>query len=277
MIALDLQYYRPASWEEAVNIYKSLADQGKNPVYYSGGTEVITTLREGSLVADAVIDLKGVPECRTLEFRGDSLVVGAAVTLNEVLDSGFFPLLGQIGRMFLDHTNRNKVTVGGNICSRLPYREMALPFLLTDSEVVLAGTQGVRRVGFPEVFDRVLRLNATEVLLQVSAPKAQIEMPWAFERRTRNAKIAYPLTSVAGLNDGGYVRLVLSGVCDFPFRSWALEQCMNDSSLPLSERLDRAMALLPADPRSDIDGSGEYRVILAKNLLARVARKLEVG
>jgi len=246
-------------------------------VHYSGGTEVITTLREGSLVADAVIDLKEVPECRALEFQGDTLVVGSAVTLNEVQDSGFFPFLGEVGRMFLDHTNRNKVTVGGNICSRLPYREMALPFLLTDCEVVLAGTQGVRRAAFSEVFDRTLKLNATEVLLQLCTPKAQTEAPWAFERRTRNAKIAYPLASVAALKDGGRVRFALSGVCDFPFRFWALEQCVNESSEPLSEKLDLTPTLLPAEPRNDIDGSGEYRIALAKTLLARVARKLEVG
>lgn len=213
-----------------------------------------------------MIDLKEVPECRALEFQGDTLVVGSAVTLNEVQDSGFFPFLGEVGRMFLDHTNRNKVTVGGNICSRLPYREMALPFLLTDCEVVLAGPQGVRRAAFSEVFDRTLKLNATEVLLQLCTPKAQTEAPWAFERRTRNAKIAYPLASVAALKDGGRVRFALSGVCDFPF-----------TSEPLSEKLDLTPTLLPAEPRNDIDGSGEYRIALAKTLLARVARKLEVG
>lgn len=277
MITADLEYYRPSALHEAIEICQRLSNQGKSPVYYSGGTEVITTLREGSLTAGAVIDLKEVPECRVLEIVEDRLVVGSAVTLNEVIDSNLFPLLGEVCRKFLDHTNRNKVTVGGNICSRLPYKETVLPFLVANSEALVEGPAGERRSPLSEAFHKAMNLSPGEILVQISARKDDLALPWAFHRATRLEKLAYPLASIAAVIGDGLPRVAISGVCDFPFRSQAIEQEIGDTRSPLGVRIDKAMTRLPAPARNDIDGSGEYRVVVAKNLLAGIVRQLEVG
>ena len=112
-----------------------LSEQGKMPCYFSGGTEFITFARVNKLNADAVIDIKGIPECNVLEIQGNQLVIGAAVSLNKITDSKLFPLLGQTVKKIADHTSRNKITIGGNINSELIYRESVLPLLLSDAKV----------------------------------------------------------------------------------------------------------------------------------------------
>ncbi len=262
MITANLEYYRPATLKEASSLFADLEDRGKNPVYYSGGTEIITRLRERSLETGAIVDLKDVPECTTLKMTEEKLTVGSAVTLNEIADSGFFPLLAHICCRFLDHTNRNKVTVGGNMCSSLPYKECILPFLVTDAVVTLTtGEQkGTRTLPLSKVFDKGLALSPGEILVQIHVKKEDLGLPWAYDRVTRQERIAYPLASVAAVKKNGSVRAAVTGVCDYPFTL---------SSLGTLE--------LPSKPRSDIDGSGEYRTVVAKKLLAQVGRTLGVN
>ena len=112
-------------------------------MFYSGGTEFITFARVNKLRADAVIDIKGIPECNVLEIHGDQLVIGAAVSLNKITDSKLFPLLGQTVKQIADHTSRNKITIGGNMNSKLIYKESVLPLLLVDAKVKI--TEGERR------------------------------------------------------------------------------------------------------------------------------------
>ncbi|MDV2583678.1 FAD binding domain-containing protein, partial [Alkalibacillus haloalkaliphilus] len=63
MISFDFEYYKPTSINEATQLFQSLVEQGKEPIYFSGGTEVITLGRINQIQTDAVIDFKGIPEC----------------------------------------------------------------------------------------------------------------------------------------------------------------------------------------------------------------------
>ena len=78
---------------------------------------------------NAVIDIKDIPECRTLQFERHHLALGSALTLTEITENGGFPLLSKAAREVADHTARNKITLGGNICGQIFYREAVLPFI----------------------------------------------------------------------------------------------------------------------------------------------------
>ncbi|APQ73774.1 xanthine dehydrogenase [Clostridium botulinum] len=73
MIAFNFEYYKPDSLDEAVKLYKELSESGKEPLYYSGGTEIITMARRNDLVTKAVIDIKGI-EVVLGHLIGDSSV-----------------------------------------------------------------------------------------------------------------------------------------------------------------------------------------------------------
>lgn len=58
MIPFDFEYYKPETVEEATLLYAELNSQRKKPVYYGGGTEIISMSRALNRYTEAVIDIK---------------------------------------------------------------------------------------------------------------------------------------------------------------------------------------------------------------------------
>lgn len=123
MIPFDFEYYRPNSITEALQLYSKLYQEGKTPIYYNGGTEIITLGRLGNLSLKSVIDIKEIPECNVLGRYQRYVVLGSALTLTHVSDSNVFPLLSKTASRVADRTARNKITLGGNIAGEICYRE----------------------------------------------------------------------------------------------------------------------------------------------------------
>ena len=49
MIPFDFIYCRPNTLSEALEAYSQLKSEEKGPVYYAGGSEIITMSRAGSI------------------------------------------------------------------------------------------------------------------------------------------------------------------------------------------------------------------------------------
>jgi CO/xanthine dehydrogenase FAD-binding subunit len=274
MISYDFEYYQPTTIYEAIALFGQLDSQDKNPLYFSGGTEIITLGRINKVATGAVIDLKRIPECRVLTVRERKLILGSALTLSELYDSHVFPLLGETGAGVADRTSRNKITLGGNICSQIIYREAVLPLLLTDSEVRIAGPGGFRQAPITQVFDRSLQLVKGEFLVQTLTDESFTSMPYVTLKKRRVAAIDYPLVTVAAIRTNTGIRVAFSGVCEFPFRSAVVEAILNRRDLPLKSRIDQAVEQLPAPILNDIKGSSAYRELVLKLTLDDALRVL---
>src|SRR5690606_38997647 len=171
--------------------------QGKQPIYFSGGTEIITYGRVNKIVTGAIIDIKGVPDCLVLKKENNKLTLGSAQSLTKIRDMKLFPLLNKTIVEIADHTARNKITLGGNICANIIYRETVLPFLLTESEVVIAGASGIRQVPIMDVFNQKLLLERGEFLVQVVTSLHDIELPFISVKKRRQWDVGYPLITIA--------------------------------------------------------------------------------
>ncbi|HBL37428.1 MAG TPA: xanthine dehydrogenase [Firmicutes bacterium] len=275
MIPFDFEYYQPETLQEATDLYQSLDRRGLQPLYYGGGTEIISMARLNTIQTGAVIDLKSIPECRRLEVTANQLIIGAAVTLTAIVEAKVFPLLSRSGGRIADHTIRDRITIGGNLCGKIIYREAVLPLLLTDSELVIMGPGGQRRVGIQEVFQETMHLNPGEFVVQVGIDPLYTSLPYQGIKKTRLDKIDYPLVSIAVLKKDGKIRLAVSGLCAFPFRSLPMEEELNKGDIPLAERIRHLSAHLPAPILSDPHGSAEYREFLFQNTLLKMVRELE--
>lgn len=277
MISFDFEYYRPETVSDAARLYQQLAGQGKRPLYYAGGTEIISMARIGQLRMGAVIDLKGIPQLNEYRFCGDVLAIGANVTLTRLAEDNLFPLLGDTARHIADHTNRNKITVGGNICGRIKYREAVLPFLLTDSQAVLAGPSGMRQAPVGELFNGKLNLLPGEFLVRMLTRRRDVQMPYVTIKKTKLEEIDYPLVRLAALQTGHGIRVAFSGVSEAPFRSERVEAVLNNESLPLDTRIEHAIRQWPAPILDDILGSAAYRAFVLQNALQDAWAALKGG
>lgn len=275
MIPFDFSYYKPDTPIEALEALEEIERQGKTAVLFSGGTEFITFARTNQLKADAVIDLKGIPECNGIEIKGDQLVMGSCVSLNRVIESGVFPLMEQTLKRIADHTSRNKISLGGNLNSRLAYREAILPLLLTDAKVKISGGEGETVLPIAEVFDHDRKLEKGQILLQVLVPKAAAENKFFYLKRTKFSMVGYPIVSLAAIVSDKQIRAAFSGICGYPFRSKELEKLLNDTSISIEERINRAQAYLPAPVLEDILASKEYREFVFKTILTDALEALK--
>lgn len=274
MINFDFEYYRPDSVEEAVQAFQNLNGDGKKPMYYGGGTEIISMGRMDNISTEAVIDIKNIPECKILEFQDDYLVIGAGVTLTQIHEANLFPLLAQAGARVADHTIQDKVTLGGNLCGTIIYREAVLPLLLAESDIIIAGPQGNKIVPINQVFVEHMKLDEGEFITQIWTKKQYLSAPYIHVKRTKQDKIAYPLMTICAMNAENEIRVAFSGLCNFPFRTHEMELELNKLFLTVEQRVHNAIAAVPAPIFNDLEGSAEYRKFVLRGLLISIVSEL---
>lgn len=273
MIPFDFEYYKPETIEEAVLIYADLSSRGKKPLYYGGGTEIISMSRAYNIDTDAVIDIKGIPECNVMELKDNKLIIGAAVTLTQIAEGNLFPLLSLAVKRIADHTVQGKITLGGNIAGTIIYRESVLPLLLSDSTIVIAFPGGRKEVKFKEIFDKRIGVNKGELIVSVGVDERFLNLPYLHAKRTKSDKIDYPLITISALKNHGYINIAFSGVCDYPFRSLEVEEYLNDESMSNEDKIDKAIGSIPGKILSDLLGSSDFRKFMLKKMLLEIIEK----
>lgn len=275
MISFDFEYYRPNTIEEAFNIFNKLFDSGKKPVYYGGGAEIISLARVNQIEFKSVVDLKSIPECTTLTKQGNQIILGAALPLTQICESNVFPFLTEVAKKAADHTSRNRITLGGNVCSSLPYKETVMPLLVCDAQVIIACSNGKRTVAINQIFDQYISLQKGEFIVQFIIDTQYAGLPYKSLKKTRQGELDYPLVSIAAIKKDKRLRLSFSGICPFPFRSIQIEDNLNAAALPIADRINNAISHLPATMVNDIYGCAEYRKFVLSNIIKDVMLSLE--
>ncbi|RKD24995.1 xanthine dehydrogenase [Ammoniphilus oxalaticus] len=275
MIAFDFAYYRPESIEQAVQTFQNYHERGKEVVYYNGGTEFITFARKNKIKADVIVDLKGISACHVMGQQGDQLTFGSSIPLNQLVESNHFPLLAKTAQKIADHTSRNKITLGGNLNSRLMYREAILPLLLAEAQLKVAGREGEVDLPIQEVFDQKLNLNPCQFIIQASVDRSFAKLPFVSIKRTMRSKVDYPLVSVAAVVKQKKIRAAFSGICAYPFRCSKIEDILNDSAQSVEQKIEQTIMKLPTPIVDDLRGSSDYRAFVFKHVLTDMLETLE--
>lgn len=284
MIPNNFSYYRPESAEKAAEIYEQLIQEGLTPLYYAGGTEVVTYARKQIISPDAVIDIKDIPLCQEHGEKDGELVFGAALNLSEIAEKNHYPLLAQTVSKIADRTVRNQLTLGGNICGRLPYREGLLPFLVADTRVVTMSveTKELQEKPITEVFERRMKLSKGEFIVQFKTNSEAALKRFATIRKVKQGEVAYPMLLVVALeslieDEADKMHWAFSNVCPFPFSSAEVDefihQLVGDKSSVGIEDLDTLKEYLPTKLANDLQAGPDYREF---NLKVAVRDALEV-
>jgi len=275
VLSADIEYYRPETIQEAVDLFQILKGENKRPIYYSGGTEILTLGRLELAAAGAFIDIKAIKECLSFGFNQSYLIAGAALSLTSIEEKNLFPLLSATSMGIADHTARNKITLGGNLCGKIFYREAVLPFLLCDSWVVAAGGNGVKPIPIGQIFNQTFQLEEGQFIVQLLTERNYIHLPFVSIKRRQQWETGYPLITVASIKADNGLRFAFSGLCPFPFRSKEMEAELNNIGLPVPERVKRALAQIPGPVLHDVEGSSEYRLFVLENTLNEIILELE--
>ena len=88
--------------------------------FIAGGTDLMVNLRHGLGDPANLIDLRGIPELRQVSASADGLVIGAAVTLAELVGhaavAARYPAVAAAAASIGAPAHREAGTVGGNLC-----------------------------------------------------------------------------------------------------------------------------------------------------------------
>jgi CO/xanthine dehydrogenase FAD-binding subunit len=267
MIPVDFGYRRPATAAEAVSMYQDLERAGRRPVYYAGGTEILTRARLSEISPGVVIDIKAIPETRVMGVQDGRLVLGSAVTLADLAGHDGWPLMAAVAARVADHTTRAHITLGGNLCGTIVYREAALPLLLTEAEVSLAGPAGRRSAPFADVFRGSVMLDPGELLLDLSVPTDATRYPFFAKKQTRLDYVDYPLVTLAAVRGPDRrLRVAWSGLVPFPLRHRGQEAALAAPGSP-EVRAEHAMRAIGDPIVDDLHGSTDYRRFMAREAL----------
>jgi CO/xanthine dehydrogenase FAD-binding subunit len=271
MIPFSFTYIAPDTLKEAAEAYSDCISRGLKPLYYTGGTEIITMGRVNSLRFDAVIDLKCIPDMKGFGNENSLQIIGAAETLNDVACRSGFPLLVKCCQRIADHTAQCKITLGGNIAGTVIYHEAVLALMLSDANAELYGPEGSRTAKLDGMFSPMLTLKPGEFFVRFSFEMCYAGLPFVHAKHVVSEKIGYPLFTLAAVQKKGAMDAAVSGLYRYPVRF----HFPLDGAGPDPKRLsDQLHSQMQEEPLSDISGSAEYRLFRLGSALSDAAARL---
>jgi len=270
-------YLQPQTVDETT---KLLAEYGASARIVAGGTDIVVELSRGIRPTDTLIDISAVVGLRRIERDGDTIVLGALTTHNDVVASALCrefarPLAEacwEVGAPQL----RARGTVAGNLVTASPANDTITPLIALDAEVVLLSQHGERRMLLRDFYLGVRRtaLAPDELLIEIRIPALNANQRGRFLKlglRRAQAISVIDLALVLSLTDGlvTEARIALGSLAPTIVRAEAAEAFLLGQPLT-PEVCTRAaeLALTAVSPISDVRGSDGYRLSTLRSLLA---------
>lgn len=283
-------YHQPSTLEEAFALIERFDG---NACLLAGGTDLLVAMKERKLNHRALLDIKQIPELRTIRREDGGLCFGAAVTTRAIAQSSLvkerFPLLSQALKMLGSMQIGNRATLGGNLANASPAADSAPPLLTLEASVKLAGIKGERQVPLEKFFlSPGKTVIERELLTEVHVPPAPAQgRGFFYKLGPRGAPEDICIVSVAlfAVPDAARtswkeVRIALGAVAPTPIRARHAEEALRGQLIggKGGEDAARLAAEKDARPISDIRGSASYRRAMVQLLVGRalehVAREI---
>lgn len=277
MIPAAFDYEAPATVEEAVALLAGAGDRYVKVL--SGGQSLLPVLRARLSSPDLLVDLGRIPGLRGVRDEGDTIVIGAMTTHDDVTREPLIRqhalLLSLAAQTVADPQVRHRGTFGGSLAHADPAGDLPAPALALDASMVIAGPGGRRTVSAQEFFVDLFTTAAgpDELLVEIRVPK---HTGWGahYEKLSRTAQ-SWSIVGVAAAvrSEGGTIaeaKVALTNMGLVPIRATAVEQALVGQ--PATAEAIRAAAAHADEgthPMADANADEEFRRHLARVLTGR--------
>ena len=282
MIPASFEYVAPTSVEDALAALAEAGDEGK---VLAGGQSLLPVLRMRLNAPEKVIDLGRVEGLRGIREDGDTIVIGAMTTHDEVANSELVKehaaLLAKATAEVADPQIRHRGTLGGAIVHADPAGDLGAPVLALDAEMVIAGPGGERTVAAQDFFTDLFEtaVGDGDLLTAIRIPK---HTGWGahYEKFVRVAH-QWSIVGVAATvkADGGTIseaKIGLTNMGSTPLRAASVEAALAGKSA--SDVADACSSAADGtNPPSDLNGDADYRRHLATVLTSRAVAAAAAG
>ncbi|MDH3451571.1 MAG: xanthine dehydrogenase family protein subunit M [Gammaproteobacteria bacterium] len=281
MFPAKFDFHAPASIDEALSLLSEHGDEAK---VLAGGHSLLPMMKMRFATPQHVLDLNGINNLRGISHDGDTIVIGAMTTENQIIASDVLaahcPLLPEAAKQIGDPQVRNRGTIGGDICHGDPANDQPAVTMAADATYVLQGPNGERSVHSSEFFlgSFYTAMEANEVMTAIMIPVASQSNGSAYVKLKRKtgdwATAAAAVQLTLDGNTCSSIRIALTNVGPTPMRVTAAERALTGKSIDeglINEAADHAMAA--CEPAEDLRGDVEYKTHMAGEMTRRAIRQ----
>ena len=220
MKAAATSYRRAASLEEAAEL--CMTAEGM-PKYLAGGQSLLPMMNLRLALADAVIDISGIPELREARHEDGAFFVGAGVTHAMIEDGKVEDVtrgyLRHVARGIAYRSVRNRGTVGGSLAHADPAADWPSALLALDAVAVIRGESGLREMPLRDFQVGLMEtgLGEYDILLGVRLPVLSPAARWSYQKFCRKTgEFAHSIGAVVIDPEHGIANVVLGAAADKP-------------------------------------------------------------
>lgn len=268
----EFSYIEPGSLSELLEF---LSNHGPESAVFSGGTDLLISIRAGLAKPVYVVDLKKVPELQELTFDAKSgLAIGAAVNVNRVVEheavQNHYKILEIAGRELATFQLRNRATVIGNIVTASPCGDMGSPLLCLDAEVELLSASGSRSMPLKEFITGVKKtqIKPEEIVSKIIVPTTFIDAAGGYEKLKRIKGHDLGVVAVTMIKTKKTMRVAVSSAAPTPV---LLPDFAPDTPVAEIQKVAQA-AISPID---DVRCTKEYRRFMVDVYIRRLLEEVQ--
>lgn len=270
--------FRPRSSDELAAWYQANPDA----TLIAGATDVGLWVTKQLRDLAPVAFLNGVTDLQQIEDQGDTIRIGAGVTIADLRTAlgPRFPSFGELLRRYSSEQVRNAATIGGNIANGSPIGD-GPPALIALGATLHLRRGGVRREMPLEDFfleyrkqDRLPGEFVEAVTVPASAPSLRCyKLSKRFDQDISAVCGCFNLSVQDGLITKA--RIAFGGMAGTPKRAAAVEAALIGKPMT-PDTAEEAAARMAQDftPMSDMRASAAYRLTTAQNMLRRYVHDL---
>jgi carbon-monoxide dehydrogenase medium subunit len=278
----DFTYLKPSNVKEALAI---LADHDDCKIV-CGGQSLLIPMRQGLLVVEYLIDIKGLNELSYIKYDAkEGLKLGATTTHRMIEKSDVikkhYPVLALMEERLASTQTRNWGTIGGNLAHGDAAGDPAPVLTSLGAQVKVASAKGERVIPLETFYTDIFEtaMEHEEMIIEIQVPPMPAKTGAAYQKfnllRNDMGIVGVAVAMTADVNGACKdTRIVLGNAGVIPIRAKNAEKVLVGKKITdalLAEAGEAAAA--EADPVSDIHASEEYRRHLVKVLTKRMAKK----
>ena len=276
-----MEYKAPGSIDEAVTL---LAQASGSAQILAGGTDLLVQIRAGFAKPSLVVDVKNIPELRTISLDDDGIRIGAAVSGAELGENdavkAAWPGLVEATELIGSTQIQGRASLGGNLCNASPAADTVPALVAASAICLIAGPDGQREAPVEQIVTGPgqTSLKNGEFVVQFQLPKKLPRSADAYLRFIPRTEMDIAVVG-AGVNltldEKGIchqARVALGAVAPTVLLVEAGAKALIGSTLD-DAALDklRAAASAACNPIDDKRGTVEFRVDVAGVLAKRAA------
>lgn len=281
----EILYEAPQTLEAAVALLSGANGfQGLAKVL-AGGTDLLIQMRGGRVAPGLLVDIKGIPEMRSIVAENGGFRFGAAVTCMELVEHAAFaaawPGLTDAVKLIGSVQVKGRATVGGNVCNASPAADSVPALIAAGAIARIVGPAGSRELAVEDVAAGPGKtvLARGEIIVSFLLPRRAPRSGDAYLRFTPRTEM-----DIAVVGAGVNLTLDEMGVCSqarvslgavaerallVPFAAAALIGSKVDAAALARLGLAASAASRPID---DKRGTKEFRIKIAAVLARRAAQ-----